>query len=110
MPRFSERVVDLALLIPPGRVVTYGGLAKAAGGPPMASRSISSILSKYPNQGAIPWHRIVYAGGKVWLPAEREAARLALYKAEGIVVKNNRIQDFDEVVYDFSESDSMYHI
>jgi methylated-DNA-protein-cysteine methyltransferase-like protein len=103
MPSFSERVIDLALLIPPGRVVTYGGLAKAAGGPPLASRSISSILSKYPNQSVIPWHRIVYAGGKVWLPEGREAERLALYAAEDIVVKNDRIQNFDEVVYHFDE-------
>ena len=29
---FSERVVKLALTVPPGMVTTYGALAKAAGG------------------------------------------------------------------------------
>jgi methylated-DNA-protein-cysteine methyltransferase related protein len=101
---FSQRVWELATSIPPGRITTYGTIAKAAGGGAMASRSISSILSKAPNQKSIPWHRIVYAGGKVWLPNEHEAARLRLYKKEGIKVnERGYIVDFDEVFYDFSE-------
>lgn len=99
---FSQRVWELATSIPAGRVTTYGILANAAGGGAMAARSITSILGKAPNQGAIPYHRIVYAGGKVWLPAGREAARLKQYRAEGIMVTSaGRIQNFDEVVYYF---------
>ncbi|MCU0677983.1 MAG: MGMT family protein [Candidatus Pacebacteria bacterium] len=100
--QFSLRVYELALSIPPGRVTTYGAIARAAGGGPMASRSISSILSKAPNQQAIPWHRIVYAGGKVWLDSEHEATRRKMYKKEGIVVDaKGRIKDFEEIFYDF---------
>lgn len=98
---FSERVIELALNIPEGRVTTYGALAKAAGGGAMASRSVSGILGKYPNQGVIPWHRIVYAGGKVWLTDECEERRLKLYKKEGIRVDSRgKIVDFEEVFYD----------
>lgn len=101
---FSQRVYELALNIPPGRVTTYGALANAAGGGSMAARSISSILGKAPNPKVIPWHRIVYAGGKVWLPRENDAARLKLYKREGIsVTPKGFIKDFEEVFYDFSE-------
>ncbi len=101
---FSQRVWELAISIPPGRVTTYGTIAKAAGGGAMASRSISSILSKAPNQRAIPWHRIVYAGGKVWLDSEHEAPRRKLYKKEGIVVdEKGRIKDFEEIFFDFQE-------
>lgn len=99
---FSGRVWELATSIPAGRVTTYGILAKTAGGGTMAARSITSILGKAPNQGAIPYHRIVYAGGKVWLPTGREVARLKLYRTEGIeVTKAGKIQNFDEVVYYF---------
>jgi alkylated DNA nucleotide flippase Atl1 len=67
----------------------------------MAARSISSILSKAPNQGVIPWHRIVYANGKVWLPIETNArmARLKLYQREGIIVDpvTARIKNFEEI-------------
>lgn len=102
--QFSLRVYDLALSIPAGRVTTYGALAKAAGGGPMASRSITSILSKAPNPHAIPWHRIVYAGGKVWLDNEHEAARQKMYKREGIIVDTKgRIKNFEEIFYDFLE-------
>ena len=101
---FSQRVWELATSIPPGRVTTYGTIAKAAGGGAMASRSISGILGKAPNQKSIPWHRIVYAGGKVWLPHEHEAARLKLYKREDIKVnERGYIEDFEEILYDFTE-------
>lgn len=98
---FSKRVYELALNIPEGRVTTYGAIAKAAGGGSMAARSISSILSKAPNPKVIPWHRIVYAGGKVWLSPEYEAKRRKLYKREGIkLTDRGYITDFDEVFYD----------
>ena len=101
---FSQRVYELALSIPEGRVTTYGAIAKAAGGGSMAARSISSILGKAPNPRTIPWHRIVYAGGKVWMSQEYEKVRLKLYKREGIkITARGYIDDFDELFYDFSE-------
>ena len=99
---FSQKVWELATSIPPGRVTTYGILAAAAGGGAMAARSITSILSKAPNQGAIPYHRIVYAGGKVWMTDECEDKRRKLFKREGVEVDTNgKIKNFDEVVYYF---------
>jgi methylated-DNA-protein-cysteine methyltransferase related protein len=101
---FSSRVWELALSIPEGRVTTYGTLAKAAGGTAMASRSITSILSKAPNRRAIPFHRIVYANGKVWFSSEDETTRRKLYKREGIEVnKKGIITNFEEVMFDFNE-------
>lgn len=101
---FSQRVWELAISIPEGRVMTYGGIAKAAGAGPMASRSISSILGKAPNQKAIPWHRIVYAGGKVWFAPEFEKKRRAFYKREGIKVNaKGYIENFEEILWDGTE-------
>ena len=101
---FSQRVVELALSIPPGRVTTYGALARAAGGGPLAARSITSILSKYPNPGAIPWHRIVYSDGRVWVSPEHEAERRKRYKKEGMkLLPNGKLADFEELLFDFAE-------
>jgi methylated-DNA-protein-cysteine methyltransferase-like protein len=101
---FSSRVWELALSVPEGRVTTYGALAKAAGGTAMAARSITSILSKAPNSRAIPFHRIVYANGRVWFSPEDEAKRRKLYKKEGIEVnKQGLITNFEEVLFDFNE-------
>lgn len=101
---FSSRVWELALSIPKGRVTTYGALARAAGGTPITSRSITSILSKAPNTRAIPFHRIVYSNGTVWLAPEHEKERRALYKREGIALDaRGKILNFDEVFYEFND-------
>ncbi len=101
---FSERVVEAALSVPPGRVTTYGRLARACGAGPMASQSITGILAKaHREQGlAIPFHRIVYANGTIWISDEYRTKRLKLYKQEGIEIeKGDKIKDFDDVVFEF---------
>jgi methylated-DNA-protein-cysteine methyltransferase-like protein len=101
---FSERVVDIALSIPKGRVTTYGRIAHAAGGGTMASQSITSILAKAYDQGktSIPFHRIVYANGTIWIDERYRSKRLKLYKEEKIELdKNNKIQDFEKKLFEF---------
>jgi methylated-DNA-protein-cysteine methyltransferase-like protein len=100
---FSQRVWELATSIPEGHVTTYGILAKAAGGGAQSARSVTGILGKAPNRAAIPWHRIVYSGGKVWLAPECEEERRELYALEGIEVNQKGIiTNFEEVVYYFN--------
>ncbi len=103
MKTFSQRVLELALLIPPGRVTTYGRIAKAAGAGPMASQSVTAILAKAYEAGArdIPFHRIVYANGTVWLDDAYRQKRLALYKKEGISLEGNTIEDFEGILFEF---------
>ncbi len=97
---FSERVVELARSIPPGRVTTYGDLARAAGGAPILARSITHMLGKAYMKGVIdiPWHRIVYSNGRAWLDDEHRAARMKLYKKEGIKIDvKGKVVNFDEI-------------
>lgn len=101
---FSERVVEATLTIPSGRVTTYGRLARACGAGPVASQSITGILAKaHLEQGlAIPFHRIVYANGTIWVNDEYRTKRLALYKKEGIVIeKGDKIKDFNDILFEF---------
>jgi alkylated DNA nucleotide flippase Atl1 len=101
---FSQRVVEATLSIPSGRVTTYGRLARACGAGPMASQSITAILGKAYEKGEknIPFHRIVYANGTIWISDEYRAKRLKLYKAEGIEIeKGNKIKNFEEKVFEF---------
>lgn len=116
MKTFSERVVELALMIPKGKVSTYGHIARAAGGGArqpsravgsglgQAARSVTAILGKAYDRGEkkIPFHRIVYAGGRVWLNDTYRAKRLKLYKAEHIEVdKRGFIKNFYDILYEF---------
>jgi methylated-DNA-protein-cysteine methyltransferase-like protein len=101
---FSERVVVLALSIPPGCVSTYGAIARAAGGGGMAARSITGILGKAWDAGehGIPFHRIVYSDGRIWVNEEHRKKRMALYKKEGIEIdKQDRIKHFRDKLYEF---------
>lgn len=101
---FSKRVVKLALSIPPGRVSTYGALARAAGGGPMASQSITGILARAWDNGekTIPFHRIVYSDGRVWMSPKYEKERMRRYKKEGIMLdKNGRIENFRDILIEF---------
>ena len=99
---FSKNVIKLALQIPPGRVTTYGLLAVAAGGHPILAQMVTSILGKSEKRNEVPWHRIVYSSGKIWTDPKYDKARKKLYKAEGINLdKNNRIIDFEKLVYTF---------
>jgi len=99
---FSRKVVELALSIPEGRVTTYGLLAVSAGGHPMMARVITHILGKSDQVDKIPFHRIVFSSGKIWTDPQYDKWRTKLYKKEGIKVdKNNKIIDFEKIIYTF---------
>lgn len=99
---FSKKVIKLALSIPFGRVTTYGILAEAAGGHPMLARMITHLLSKSPDADHIPFHRIVYSHGRVWLDDRHRQSRLELYRQERIILDSkNKIVNFSDIVYGF---------
>lgn len=99
---FSERVVQIALSIPKGKVTTYGHIARAAGGANMASRCITGILSKAYDRGVknIPFHRIVYAGGRIWIDERHREERLKKYKTERIQIDpKGKVEGFQDQLY-----------
>lgn len=105
MTVFSEKVIALAKMIPKGRVTTYGRIARAAGGGAMASQSITAILGKAHQEGvkSIPFHRIVYANGTIWINDAYKKERFALYKKEGIEVDpKGKIKNFEEILFEYS--------
>jgi alkylated DNA nucleotide flippase Atl1 len=81
LPEYAERVLEVAELIPPGRVMTYGDVAEwlEQGGP----RQVGRVMALY--GGAVPWWRVVRADG-VLLPGH-ELRALARYRTEGTPLK-----------------------
>ncbi|WP_063736926.1 MGMT family protein [Streptomyces sp. RTd22] len=77
LPAYAERVLDVADLIPPGRVMTYGDIAEwlEEGGP----RQVGRVMALY--GGAVPWWRVVRADGAL-LPGS-ELRALGHYREEG---------------------------
>jgi O-6-methylguanine DNA methyltransferase len=59
---FSEGVYRLICQIPPGKVTTYGAIARSLG-KPRASRAVGSALGANPNPVIVPCHRVVKSDG-----------------------------------------------
>lgn len=73
----TEALVLAARLVPPGRAISYGGLAGlvGAGGPRQAGRAMSGAPD------GTPWWRIVRADGS--LPGPLSARAAPRYREEG---------------------------
>ena len=61
--------------IPRGSVATYGEVARAAGLPGRA-RLVGRVLREAPGSSAVPWHRVVAAGGRLAVAAYAPHAAL----------------------------------
>ncbi|HWN37643.1 MAG TPA: MGMT family protein [Gammaproteobacteria bacterium] len=87
-----QAIWDVVAQIPPGRVSTYGDVARAAGLPGRA-RQTGYALKHTPKGLHLPWHRVVGAGGKIVFPpnssAFREQARRL--RGEGVKVAHGRV-------------------
>lgn len=61
---FSQQVVAFLRLVPPGRLVSYGQVAKALNHPHSA-RQVGVVLSALGSEQAdVPWHRVLnWRGG-----------------------------------------------
>lgn len=64
MSPFTERVIDIIAIIPPGKVMTYGQIAKFAGSP-RAARQVVRILHSMSGKYNLPWHRVINAQGEI---------------------------------------------
>ncbi len=89
-PDFTARVLSIVRRIPPGRVATYGDIAKLAG-KPRAARAVGNIM-KGCARPDVPAHRVIAAGGRLGGYGGNEGMKQALLVAEGIVVRNKRIR------------------
>jgi methylated-DNA-protein-cysteine methyltransferase-like protein len=85
---FFARVYDAVRAIPRGRVATYGQVA-AILGVPRGARAVGWALRALPAGNAVPWHRVVGAGGRISHRAgdgpERQRRKL---RAEGVAVRS----------------------
>ena len=90
-PDIDQRIWQVVMLIPAGKVATYGDVARQAG-LAGAARRVGCALRRLPNESRIPWHRVINAQGRISLPpgsagALEQSDRLA---AEGIMFTSAR--------------------
>ena len=92
---FIARVLSIVRRIPPGRVATYGDVARLAGRP-RAWRAVGNIMRGC-GRPDVPCHRVIAAGGRLGGYGGREGMKRALLAAEGVVVSGARVRELDRV-------------
>jgi len=100
----TEYAYYLVRQIPPGRVSTYGAVAKALGNKGYA-RAVGKFMNKNPDADTMPCFKIVKSDGSLGgfgLGIDDKIRRL---KRDGIEVKEGKIVDFKSVFFDDFKSD-----
>jgi methylated-DNA-[protein]-cysteine S-methyltransferase len=91
----DQDVYFLLSKIPPGKVSTYGDIAKALGHP-KAARAIGRIIANNPNPISIPCHRVVKSNGEIGGFAYGEQRKREILEKEGIKFQNRIVENFEE--------------
>ena len=96
----STRVYKKLLLVPKGKITTYGELSKAVG-LKNGQRAIGMIMKKNPFPVIVPCHRVVKSDGKIGGYAYGERVKSKMLDNEGIKIEDGKIIDFDKMKFYF---------
>ena len=100
-PNFFERVYQVVKLIPPGRVSSYGAIARYLGAAKSA-RMVGWALNNSHNMESIPAQRVVnrfgLLSGKHHFGGSN--AMQQLLENEGVKIKENQVQNFKDIFWD----------
>ena len=95
---FGRKVLELTGRIPPGRVTTYGEIARALGDAG-SSRAVGNALHRNPRPVETPCHRVVKSDGSLGGYSRGVSEKIKLLQKEGIQIKNDRILDFKTLFF-----------
>jgi methylated-DNA-protein-cysteine methyltransferase-like protein len=101
---FFEKVYEIAVQIPFGRVTSYGAIATYLGAA-RSARMVGWAMNASHNNNDIPAHRVVNRKGLLTGKHHFDGTNLMqqLLENEGVIIKDNQIQNFDDVFWDPSK-------
>ena len=102
---FFEKAIEVAKLIPKGRVTSYGAIAKYLAAP-RSARMVGWAMNNSHNQTEeVPAHRVVNRKGLLTGKIHFNGTNLMqqLLENEGIIVVENQIQNFETVFWNPSD-------
>jgi len=99
---FFEKVYEITLLIPYGRVTSYGAIARFLGSGQSARMVGWALNSSHTRPDFIPAHRVVNRNGLLTGKHHfgNSTTMQQLLENEGILIEDNRIIDFPEKFWD----------
>ena len=101
---FSEKIYSLLKKIPKGKVTTYKILAEKLN--TKAYRAVGQSLRRNKNCPEIPCYKVVKSNGLIGgfsgkTKGKNIKKKINYLKREGIIVKNNKVKDFENILYGF---------
>lgn len=97
MEDFFTKVYEVVKMVPPGRVTSYGAIARYLG-TPGASRMVGwAMNTSHSSEDYIPAHRVVNRNGLLTGKHHFDTplAMQELLESEGVEVENDKVKDFD---------------
>lgn len=85
-----DNVYRLVQRIPRGKVLTYGGLARALG-LPGGARTAGRAMAATPSGEGIPWHRVIGGRGRILIRGPHALLQKKLLETEGVSVVEFRV-------------------
>jgi len=100
-PNFFQKVYEVAVQIPYGRVTSYGAIAKYLGAA-RSARMVGWAMNNAHDMDEIPAHRVVNRNGLLTGKHHFSGSNLMqqLLENEGIEVVNDKIVDFERYFWD----------
>ena len=98
---FFEKVYQVARLVPPGRVTSYGAIANYLG-TKGSSRMVGWAMQACEKaKPPVPAHRVVNRQGLLTAKSYFGGDRMAqMLESEGVKVDNDQVQDFKNIFWD----------
>ena len=102
--KLSEKIYALCKKIPQGKVSSYKSLAEKLN--TRAYQAVGQALKRNPFSPKVPCHRVVSSSGfiggfKGKTSGKEIQEKIKLLEREGIKIKNNKIENFEKVLYKF---------
>jgi methylated-DNA-protein-cysteine methyltransferase-like protein len=98
---FFDDVYEVVMLIPKGRITTYGAIANYLG-TKLSARMVGWAMNAAHSNDKIPAHRVVNRIGLLTgrHHFESPTAMQKSLQKEGVKVKNHQVQDFEKIFWD----------
>lgn len=88
-----RQILEVIVLIPYGKVASYGQIARLAGLPKHA-RLVGYVLKHLDKESQIPWYRVINSQGRIrvtHIDENGENIQQDLLEAEGVYLLNGKV-------------------
>jgi methylated-DNA-[protein]-cysteine S-methyltransferase len=101
--KFADKVYGLCKKIPPGKVSTYGEIAKELKSSP---RAVGQALRCNPNAPIVPCHRVVKSDGSLGgfngeTTGKEIQLKIKRLNSENVLVEKGKIKNYEKIKHEF---------